>query len=162
MDVGLGVERRRYVEGENCGDEAYCGCDKMHHVHLGIITVFACIWDPYWLTWVHAAGQQLERNDLESLKQRWVPTRTYMDSRIRYVVNSVLKEIVCLYANVIRVGRFQNFWLSSSGMEMCARVMRSLPEADYNEGSVNESSAQDNALYSSCSRHSASLDLTIE
>ena len=34
MDVSLGVERRRYVEGENCGDEAYCGCEKMHHVHL--------------------------------------------------------------------------------------------------------------------------------
>ena len=34
MDVGLGIERRRYVEGENCGDETYCGCEEMHHVHL--------------------------------------------------------------------------------------------------------------------------------
>ena len=34
MDVGLGLERRRYVEGENCGDETYCCCEEMHHVHL--------------------------------------------------------------------------------------------------------------------------------
>ena len=65
MDVGPGIERRRYVEGESCRDETYYGCEEMHHVHLllGISKVFACIWDPYWLTWVHAAGQQLDRND---------------------------------------------------------------------------------------------------
>ena len=34
MDVGPGIERRRYVEGQNCGDETYCGCEEMHHVHL--------------------------------------------------------------------------------------------------------------------------------
>ena len=34
MDVGLGIDRRRYVEGENCGDETYCGCEEMHHIHL--------------------------------------------------------------------------------------------------------------------------------
>ena len=33
MEVGPGVERRRYVEGENCSDEAYCGCEEMYHVH---------------------------------------------------------------------------------------------------------------------------------
>lgn len=34
MDVGPGIERRRYVEGENCGDETNYGCEEMHHVHL--------------------------------------------------------------------------------------------------------------------------------
>lgn len=34
MDVGLGIERRCYVEGENCGDETYCCCEEMHHVLL--------------------------------------------------------------------------------------------------------------------------------
>ena len=34
MDVASGIERRCYVEGENCGDETYCCCEEMHHVHL--------------------------------------------------------------------------------------------------------------------------------
>ena len=36
MDVGLGIERRRYVEGENCGDKTYCCCEEMHHVHFSL------------------------------------------------------------------------------------------------------------------------------
>ena len=53
------------MEGQSCGDETYCGCENMYHVHLllSIIKVFAYIWDSYWLTWFHAAGQQLDRND---------------------------------------------------------------------------------------------------
>ena len=34
MGVGPGTDRRRYVEGESCGDEAYCGCEEMHHFYL--------------------------------------------------------------------------------------------------------------------------------
>ena len=34
MDVGLGIERRHYLEREDCGDETYGCCEDMHHVHL--------------------------------------------------------------------------------------------------------------------------------
>lgn len=39
LDVGPGIERRCYVEGESCGDETYCGCEEMHHIDflLGIL-----------------------------------------------------------------------------------------------------------------------------
>ena len=46
-------------------------------------------------------------------------TKEYMESIIRYVVNHVLGRNGQLCLNVIRIGRVQNFWLSSSGIEMC-------------------------------------------
>lgn len=64
MNVGLGVERRRYVEGENCGDEAYCGCEEMHHIHslLGLCEGNYSYRKSVTADAVHAAGQQLDRN----------------------------------------------------------------------------------------------------
>ncbi len=47
-----------------------------------------------------------------------------MVSSIRYVVNNILEENGYLCPNLMRVGRCQTVWLSSSGVEMCARVRR--------------------------------------
>ena len=56
--------------------------------------------------------------------QRRETLRKYTESRIRYVVNNVLEKNGYLFPNVIRVGRRQTVWLSSSGVEMFARVRR--------------------------------------
>ena len=34
MDIGPGIEGWRYVEGKDCGDETYCGCEEMDHADL--------------------------------------------------------------------------------------------------------------------------------
>ena len=181
MDVGLGIERRHYLEREDCGDETNCGCEDMHHVHLLLgLKEGVCLYMGFVLADVSpcsglALGQKglgvTEEDETvdgvegevrrkQWIREQWAPM-SKCDARWPIPLCLAVQQ------------RYRNVWKW---------------EVDYIESLVNQDSAQDHALmgvrrrhwkgrrktsshssttryltcHAHCSRHTASLDLTME
>ena len=142
MDVGLGIERRHYLEREDCGDETYGCCEDMHHVHLllGLKEGVCCCTGSVLADVSPCSGLALGQKGLgvteedetvdgvesevrrkQWIGEQWAP-RSKCDARWPIPLCWAVQQ------------RYRNVWKW---------------EVDYIESLVNQDSAQDHALYGS-------------